>query len=328
MSGASCARILKDCGYSVTIFEKSRGFGGRMATRIGAQCSFDHGAQYFTCQSAEFKRVVKDWLALGIVDYWNGRLVSWDGKDYTEHLNQDMRLVGVPAMTEPVRYMCRDVKVNLNHRVSSILREGENWAVTGLTISNETFKSNGFDHIVLAIPPRQALSILGEYQQLDHLKILDSITMQAVWAAMLAFDKPLEITWDGCFDNEGPLSWISRNSSKVGRGSENLRAIDSWILHAHTESSQKMLAASKDDMRHWFLEKAGKHFKSMPEPIEIMTHKWLYALPLSVLNQSFVIDHRFKIGVCGDWCNGPKVEGAFLSGYHLGQTIASYREGR
>ena len=38
----------------VTVFEKSRGFGGRMSTRTRDDFEFDHGAQYFTVKSNEF----------------------------------------------------------------------------------------------------------------------------------------------------------------------------------------------------------------------------------------------------------------------------------
>ena len=48
MAGVTCARTLRQAGHKVTIFEKSRGLGGRMATRASAFGSFDHGAQYFT----------------------------------------------------------------------------------------------------------------------------------------------------------------------------------------------------------------------------------------------------------------------------------------
>ena len=46
MSGLAAARVLSDAGYAVTIFEKSRGVGGRAATRRRAGFIYDHGAQY------------------------------------------------------------------------------------------------------------------------------------------------------------------------------------------------------------------------------------------------------------------------------------------
>ena len=44
MAGVVCARTLRQAGHNVTLFEKSRGLGGRMSTRASAFGSFDHGA--------------------------------------------------------------------------------------------------------------------------------------------------------------------------------------------------------------------------------------------------------------------------------------------
>ena len=58
MSGLACARTLTDQGYAVTVFEKSRGVGGRMATRrTQHDITFDHGAQYFTTRDHESIRL-------------------------------------------------------------------------------------------------------------------------------------------------------------------------------------------------------------------------------------------------------------------------------
>src|SRR3981081_2651327 len=45
-SALAAAHTLLDAGYTVTLFEKSRGVGGRAATRKRAGFIYDHGAQY------------------------------------------------------------------------------------------------------------------------------------------------------------------------------------------------------------------------------------------------------------------------------------------
>jgi predicted NAD/FAD-dependent oxidoreductase len=46
ISGLICARTLAQHGWLVTVFEKGRGVGGRMAVRrTEAGLAFDHGAQ-------------------------------------------------------------------------------------------------------------------------------------------------------------------------------------------------------------------------------------------------------------------------------------------
>ena len=47
IAGITCARTLMQAGHQVTVFEKSLGAGGRMATCDSEFGGFDHGAQYF-----------------------------------------------------------------------------------------------------------------------------------------------------------------------------------------------------------------------------------------------------------------------------------------
>lgn len=55
ISGLACARELKERGHAAVVFEKSRSFGGRCATRLWEESIVDHGAQYFTARDAAFK---------------------------------------------------------------------------------------------------------------------------------------------------------------------------------------------------------------------------------------------------------------------------------
>jgi NADPH-dependent 2,4-dienoyl-CoA reductase/sulfur reductase-like enzyme len=68
ISGLTCARTLADHGLPVTVFEKSRGVGGRMATRRSDNGAvFDHGAQYFTVRDQRFQNCVDSWQHAGLV---------------------------------------------------------------------------------------------------------------------------------------------------------------------------------------------------------------------------------------------------------------------
>jgi hypothetical protein len=58
IAGIACARTLAQAGHQVTVFEKSRGAGGRMSTRDTEFGSFDHGTQYFTVRDARFEKAL------------------------------------------------------------------------------------------------------------------------------------------------------------------------------------------------------------------------------------------------------------------------------
>ena len=46
IAGLACARELARADAKVTVFEKSRGLGGRLGTRRQGNFAFDHGAQF------------------------------------------------------------------------------------------------------------------------------------------------------------------------------------------------------------------------------------------------------------------------------------------
>ena len=43
-------------------------------------------------------------------------------------------------------------------------------------------------------------------------------------------------------------------------------------------------------------------------------HRWRFALPIDPLENACLFDAGLRLAACGDWCGGPRVEGAFLSG--------------
>lgn len=71
LSGIVCARRLVSAGYSVCILDKSRGVGGRMATRrVGDRIRVDHGLRYWQPKSEELRSLTADLLSAGVLKPW------------------------------------------------------------------------------------------------------------------------------------------------------------------------------------------------------------------------------------------------------------------
>lgn len=58
-----------------------------------------------------------------------------------------------------------------------------------------------------------------------------------------------------------------------------------------------------------------------PPPLAATAHRWRYADTEPALNMGYGWDAECRIGLCGDWLNGGKVEGAWLSGIRMADAM-------
>ena len=77
LSGLVLARRLDEVA-EVTIFEKSRGVGGRMATRYADDYEFDHGAQFFTARTPAFREFLQPLIRDQVVANWAPKFEELD----------------------------------------------------------------------------------------------------------------------------------------------------------------------------------------------------------------------------------------------------------
>jgi predicted NAD/FAD-dependent oxidoreductase len=137
---------------------------------------------------------------------------------------------------------------------------------------------------------------------------------------MLSFDRSLELPFAGAFVHDSPLSWIARNDSKPQRGGDQ----ESWTLHASPEWTDQFLEEKPDDILRELLDAFWQATGAKPrKPGYAAGHRWRYAIPPEPLDDRCLFDAERRIGACGDWCSGPRVEGAFLSGMAMaGRVLA------
>jgi len=313
ISGLACAARLRASGCEIMIFEKSRGVGGRLATRRGEEgLTFDHGAQYFTARDPQFLSAVESWQALGLVEKWKGLIVSLT-RGTTEPLETETdRYVGVPGMTSFARHLSKGMAVAGETRVGSIRRSGSHWEV----VSDREVSLGDFDWVISCAPPLQTGEIFRGHTSLTEKT--DTVQMQPCWAIMLELSQPSNIPFDGAFVQDSPLSWIARNSSKPQRRSSP----ETWVLHASPTWSQEHLEQPAEEVQESLLaafHEATGHVTTG----KATAHRWRYSRPANPLPESYLLDSANKLGACGDWCGGSRVEGAFLSGSSLAEQISS-----
>ena len=151
LAGLAAARSLQNNGINVTLFDKSRGPGGRMATRRVDELAFDHGAQYFTVRDDRFRRQVDSWLQEGVVQEWQGSIGTAKYGTVQEKHVSTSRYVGTPRMSAITRSMSVSLDIKFQTRIIESHFDGNLWEVT----DENQITYNNYDALIITTPPAQ-----------------------------------------------------------------------------------------------------------------------------------------------------------------------------
>jgi predicted NAD/FAD-dependent oxidoreductase len=331
IAGITCARTLVQAGHRVTVFEKSKGAGGRMATRDTEFGAFDPGTQYFTVRDERFEKALT--TASGLVRPWSAntvRVLDDLGRVVAASLPaKEAHWVATPGMNALVRQWAQPLddagQLVLETRVVYIEEDKldpQRWQLQ--TDGPGASVHSGFDAVVLAIPAPQARSLLSDSEQAVPLVVdLAGVTVAPCWTLMVAFPQAQQPTlaslgpqWNVARSTHHRIAWLARESSKPGRS-----PIERWTVQASPAWSQEHL----DDDEPTVLAKLHKAFSEVTgiraEPPYAAVHRWRYAQTSKPLGKTHAWDSASRIGACGDWCLGHRVEDGFVSGLEMALAI-------
>jgi predicted NAD/FAD-dependent oxidoreductase len=306
IAGLSCATTLQEAGHTVSVYDKGRGIGGRLSTRRSDLWQCDHGAQYFTAKNPEFVGQVAQWEAAGVAAPWDPVIHVYREGLWSTPNGTMKRYVGIPGMSAPARALAQPLNVQTSTTIERLLPVADGWQ---LSSTEYGLLTPHFSQVVIAVPPVQAAAILGNASEM-LTGVAQSIVMQPCWTVLMQFDAQLTLPFEAAFINSGPLSWIARNSSKPGRSGQ-----ESWVMHATPAWTQAHLeetpAAVGPALIEAFVALGGQ------VPAVWSAHRWRYASSDPAIATTSVWDQNHGLGLCGDWLNGGRVEGAWLSGRSL-----------
>ncbi len=333
LSGLVCAQQLVSQGRRVQVFDKGRGVAGRLSLRRvlpgddrsligrwqGAPLQFDHGAQYFTARSDEFRQQTSSWQNRGLVQVWEGDFPTLsEGELGPDPGSGSPRYVGVPGMNELCKDLAEWLDVSSGVRVTQLLRQPGGWRLQIETLRTEepAEVEETFAAVVCTIPAPQAIELLpAEVAFRDELA---SVRLAPCRCALLAFAEPIPVSFSGAFVQNSPLRWIAREQSKPRRPQE----YDTWVLHASPEWSRETVQEPNEHLSAQLL-KAFSEALGLPlsPPVYFAMHRWLYAIPEVHLEQGCLVDPLLQLVAAGDWASGARVEGAYLSGLSAARVV-------
>jgi predicted NAD/FAD-dependent oxidoreductase len=312
IAGLACATFLQDCGFNVSVFEKSRGPSGRMSTRRGDSWQCDHGARYFTARTPEFRHEVARWKKAGVAGLWNPRLKVINGKSLAAGDSDEELYVGVPGMNAPGHFLAKPLSLSTETTIQRLMRMADGWH---LFSAEHGWLEEYFDALVLAIPAPQTKALLDDVCA-DLAELANQAKMRGCWALMLRFPTAIDLPFDAAVIRHGPLGWVARDTSKPGR-----HGTETWLLQACTEWSEAHLEEIAEDVAGVLIMAFRK--LGSPKPQAWTAHRWRYAETRSALKDEYVWQAGINLGLCGDWLNLGSIEGAWLSGVALAKQVAA-----
>ena len=310
LAGLSAAVDLQRAGHNVLLVDKGRGLGGRLAGRRIGDASFDHGAQFMTTRDPRFAATVKDWVAAGVAEEWYS---SFPGSPDNGH----PRYRGVPTMTAIAKHLATELNIFRSVRVLDIAQQDNQWRAT-LDNGEQVIART----MLITSPVPQTIELLTS----AHIQLsaanqarLDLIEYEACIAVMAVLDRPSSISAPGAISVEdGPVAWISDNQQK------GVSKIPAVTIHGSGDFSAKHFDADR--------ETAGQQLIDAAQPflvatvIEFQVHGWRYSKPSVVDSEPYMLassDTQLPaLVLAGDAFNGPRVEGAVVSGWAAAAVLA------
>jgi len=297
LAGLTAATDLVAARHQVTVFDKGRGPGGRMATRRIGAATLDHGAQFFTVRSDEFGARIAPHLTNGLVFEWC-RGFSTNGDGYPRY-----------AVRGGMNALAKTMAAGLDVRCDSLvfaIREGVDKAWSVMIDDGSAVEA---DAIVVTCPLPQTYSLVVP-AGVTLPESLVRVDYDRTIAALITLTGPGSVQEPGGMQNPtDALSFVVDNQRK------GVSSAPALTVHANADWSQRHWDDALADLAVALAHESAP-FTGSAATIEIQIKKWRFATPRSVWSEPCWIapDVRGPLIVAGDAFAGPKVEGAVLSG--------------
>ncbi|MBZ0333528.1 NAD(P)/FAD-dependent oxidoreductase [Marinobacter sp. AL4B] len=315
LAGLTAAIMLGRSGHQVRVFEKSRGPGGRLASKRVANGAVDVGAQYFTSRNPAFLKFLEDYAGADRFGPWRGTFGFQKAQEGWQPFPGESRYVGIPRMTAITRGLSEHVELTAQVRIERITRTGARWQL----VSTDGKELGEFDQVVITAPPAQTQELLaasGMTQLLSETHAPGGDILPC-WAVAVHFLKAPSAPFDAMRPDSDVLYWVANNSSKPGRDDSG----QWWVLHATPEWTKANVDTTPETVTNELLTAFRGLTGFSGVPVESVAHRWLYARSASTDQPGFLWDQGQGVGVAGDWLVGGRVEGAWESANRLAEAM-------
>ena len=317
IGGLACAQALADGGVPVLVAERERAVGGRMASRRAGGTVADLGAQYVTAGDPGLRALLEALAATGQAEPWATRLHQAERGRIVEGGAREsgrVRWAFPDGMAVPARRLAAGLPVRLGVRVTRVEPAHRAWRV--LTAGGALTARA----VVLALPGPLAAALLRPVPALAGLAgAAARAAYDPCWALAAGYPQAPPPTWRGLFVQGDPvLAWVAHDSSKRRDPPATV-----LVAHAGGDWSRAHAGERRDRVAEQLVGALARVAgRWAARPAWTVQRRWPHAQVRSVLDEPFLLSQgHAPIGCCGDWCAGPRVEGAWRSGRRLAAAL-------
>jgi renalase len=335
ISGLTCAVALQEAGYRVVVIEKSKGVGGRVATRRLETAWADHGAptlsrdlqdeaQYGTYVSSLLQReLIQPWpsdqIYQVVLDWGKWRLKKSEANGLAMNY-------AVPAgMTAIAKALTDKLNICRAQRVNAIQLDSEQsyWQIsTETATASEQPMTLRAKALVLAIPAPQAFDLcvpLSRYGMPSSvLEALQGVTFDPCITVIAGYPT-INLPWSELrCKADSIVQRIICDSHKRPTPKE------SWlVIHSTPVFAAQYREGDATEAGQQMLEHLGQvYLPWIATPSSLQVHRWRYAIarggyPGGPLSANF----ELPFWICGDWCAGSTIQDAFEAGLDVAQRL-------
>jgi len=346
LAGLTCARQLKAAGYQVCVLDKSRGLGGRIATRRVVtdkreNVRVDHGLRYWLSDSDVLAPLTEELLNAGVLQQWQVSAYELRENDALANVRMEPVYVARNGMSAIAKYLAKgftpDDTLLTGYRAIDLSpydqADGGGWR-----IECEDSKVVMAERCAIAIPAPQATDLLttcpSEALASSALTTLKAVTYNPCLTVLAGYgerQKMGKLNADGWMvtDTIGTsTNWTGLDSSKRNRSNSAVQPPETTlVIHSKPGFAEQYLNVSDLQPAASVLLRANarKFGDWIAQPDWFQIHRWRYADVCQPYAQS-----SLAVGeglVCGgDWCVGSaahyrNIEAAYLSGLAMAEVF-------
>ena len=311
ISGATIANLLNK-KFQVNLYDKGRGPGGRASfKRVKGQIGFDHGTQYFSPKTIEFKKFVNRLIKIKILKKWSGNHIFLNSKK--KENKKHIKIIGKKGNNDICKFLLKKVKCFYESEVKKIYYKNKLWFLLFTDGKIRTYKG-----VILTCPFPQLKKLSEKF--INNTFIKRKLKMDANITVMIAIKKNKKSPSSFLFDDP-VLGWAGNENTKKRFKSK----YDLWTLQSTFKWANKNIDKNKKNLKKNSKILIDKFFKltkiKKTKVIYSINHGWKYSSNSKPLKIRSYWDPQKKIGVCADWFIGPRLESGWISAHDLFKKI-------